>query len=75
MTMTHSPSNDERLARRANILAALSSHDHGDGCLGIIVDQALRDDPVATIAAVRQIVIDAEEDAALNRADESGEVD
>ncbi len=30
-------------ACRADITGALSSHDHGDGCLGVIVDEALED--------------------------------
>lgn len=53
--------------RRAEILSALRSHDHGDGCLGIIVDQALADDPECTIDDVREIVEEAERDAAVGR--------
>lgn len=51
-------------ARRAEILAALTSHDHGDGCLGIIVDEALAENPAVTVAEVREIVLQAERDAA-----------
>lgn len=50
-------------ARRAEILSALSAHDRGDGCLGIIVDQALADDPNCTVDDVRAIVLEAESDA------------
>lgn len=49
---------------RADILAALASHDRGDGGLGIIVDEALAEDPAVTVAEVREIVIQAERDAA-----------
>jgi hypothetical protein len=49
--------------RRSDILVALASHDDGSGTLGIIVDQALADDPDVSIQDVREIVIEAEEDA------------
>jgi len=49
--------------RRGEILAALSAHDHGDGCLGIIVDQALADDHAVSTADVLAIVVEAEAEA------------
>lgn len=57
-------------ARRVEILSALRKHDHGDGCLGIIVDQALADDPDVTIDEVRAIVVQAERAAARAEGDE-----
>jgi hypothetical protein len=54
-------------ARVSDLLAALSDHDRGDGCLGIIVRQALADDPGATVEDVRAIVLQAEEDARIER--------
>ena len=54
-------------SHRDDLLAALASHDHGDGCLGIIVDEALAEDPTVTLAAVREIVLQAEADAAAER--------
>lgn len=66
--MTTKTTAPETLARRrADLLAALASHDHGDGCLGIIVDEALAEDPTVTLAAVREIVLQAEADAAAER--------
>lgn len=49
--------------RRSDILSALISLDDGTGTLGIIVDQALADDPAVTVAAVREIVTEAIADA------------
>jgi alkylhydroperoxidase/carboxymuconolactone decarboxylase family protein YurZ len=53
--------------RDAAIIAALSSHDRGDGCLGVMVRAALRNDPNATIDEIRQGIIEAEADAAAER--------
>lgn len=51
-------------ARRRNLLAALSSYDDGSGTLGIVVDQALRDDPEVTRAEIAAILDEAIADAA-----------
>ena len=51
--------------RRASLLGGLASYDDGTGTLGIIVDQALADDPLVTLEAVREIVVEAIEDAKL----------
>lgn len=56
--------------RHSEILSALSQHDHGDGCLGIIIDYALQDNPDVTVEEVAEIVVQAEEDAAAERADQ-----
>jgi hypothetical protein len=48
------------------IMAALSDHDRGDGCLGIIVRQARADEPACSVDSVRAIVLEAEADAAAD---------
>jgi hypothetical protein len=50
-------------ARRSDMLSFLRSLDDGTGDLGIIIDQALADDPAVTIAAVREIVLEARAEA------------
>jgi hypothetical protein len=67
MTTKISSSSD----RRSEILAALSDHNHGDGCLGVIVDAALAADPNVSIDSVRSVCVSAEEDSALERERES----
>lgn len=51
---------------RAEILSALSDHNHGDGCLGIIVDQAIADG-ITDVETIREICIEAAEDARIER--------
>jgi hypothetical protein len=51
------------IARRRDLLSALSAHDRGDGCLAIIVDRALAD-PAVTLDEIRAIVEEAEAEAA-----------
>ena len=53
--------------RRADLLAQLSHFDHGDGCLGIIVDEGLRRNPDVTAEDLREVCLDAEEDARVER--------
>ena len=53
--------------RASEIIAALSAYDRGDGCLGIMVRAALRTNPNATIDEIRDGIVEAEEDAALER--------
>jgi hypothetical protein len=55
-----------RALRYDEIMAALSDHDRGDGCLGIIVRQALADEPACSVDSVRAIVLEAEADAAAD---------
>lgn len=55
-------------ARRETLLAGLSKYDDGSGTLGAIVDQALADDPAATLADVRAIVVEAIKDAEIEAA-------
>lgn len=50
-------------ARQADLLATLADLDDGTGTLGIVVDQALADDPAVTVASVREIVTAAIQDA------------
>lgn len=52
--------------RYSDLCAQLRGHDHGDGGIGIIVAQALRDDPAVTYDDVLAIVVEAEEDAAAD---------
>lgn len=47
---------------RANMIARLADLDDGTGDLGVIVDQALADDPDATDADVREIILQARAD-------------
>lgn len=54
-------------ARRADLLTQLSHFDHGDGCLGIIVDEGLRNNPSVTIEELRAVCIEAEQDARVER--------
>ena len=57
-------------ARVRDLLVSLRAYDHGDGCLGIIVRQALKDDPGATAEDIASICREAEEDARVERAHE-----
>jgi hypothetical protein len=57
--------------RRSDILSALASLDDGTGTLGIIVDQALADDPAVTVDEVREIVREAKADAQVEAAREA----
>jgi hypothetical protein len=54
--------------RRADILSTLAGLDDGTGTLGVIVDQALADDPAITAAKVREIVCEAIADARADAA-------
>lgn len=56
---------------RSFILFALSAHNHGDGCLGIIVDHCIADG-ITDIETIRSIVVEAETDARLEREREQG---
>jgi predicted regulator of amino acid metabolism with ACT domain len=56
----------ETLATRAREITSdprIQARDKGDGGIGIIVRQALADDPEATVEDVLAIIIEAEEDA------------
>lgn len=53
--------------RTTEIISALSSLDDGTGTLGIIVRQALVDDPGVTVEEVRAIVQEAIADAKAER--------
>jgi hypothetical protein len=53
--------------RRNDLLSALSDLDDGTGTLGIIVDQALADDPNVSEDTVRAIVVESIEDAKVER--------
>lgn len=53
--------------RVPELLAACSQYDRGDGCLGIIVRQALADDLNVSAEEVMSICREAEEDAARER--------
>lgn len=54
-------------SRHDELLAGLAKHDDGAGTLGIIVDQALADDPDVSIAEVAAIVENAIRDAKAER--------
>lgn len=51
--------------RYRDLCAQLSRHDHGDGGIGVIVAEALRNNPSATYDDVLAIVIEAEAEAAV----------
>ena len=56
-----------KTTRETNLILAVSEApgviDDGDGGIGIIVRQALRDDPDATVAEIVAIVLEAQEEA------------
>jgi hypothetical protein len=64
------PGQEDPEERALALIAALSHFDRGDGCLGIIVRQAIKDNPSADADDIREICIEAEADAAVERARE-----
>lgn len=60
-----------REERAKDLVAELSAIDTGDGTLGIVIRQALADDPRATADNIREIWAEATADAAAERENEN----
>jgi len=58
---------DTAITLRAHLLTALADLDDGAGTLATVVDLAMHDSSACTVADVREIVLDAQADARVER--------